>query len=551
MEDQIQEKEVVPFTFGQKAGVFVSSGAALLGLEILLRAPVPLEVAGLVGAFCLAKKSPDIYASLREHVSFLPDLSAQEQALAMRAQSGEWSTWDRLLGRHYNGAVKKPEGQPKDEREGLVPEPQTETLPDLPMVRSRKNINLASDLSIPRDNIAGKAILITGMRRSGKTTLGALLAEQLGKHYIPLFIPDFEGDYLSLADVLPRAVIAGHPSVARRYAEYDFAGVTHSDAANLGYSILDQGYQVILDLASYPTLEEGIAAQIQTIRGMFAWAEANPDERTTAHVYLDEAQRYLPQTLSESVIDDQMVLKGLFKVYKDVIAIGGKRGISPVILTQRLAQVNKSIMAQSEVIFVMRQTNDNDLDRCMEYVKSSTATKDGISKLKQGQGIYISFEGEQSIHQFDPRRSDGSRGATPTAEKALRYAEMPVAVGQNVSASNVRQLRPALEPTHQQNSARTSTPQSLHNMPKNDETDPYGARTEKDVRPDEEPTHTTHNGAQQSYRLNDEQIRLFCAIYPNANPNKDECLKLVGANTKYREHANELIEQFHLLAKRG
>jgi hypothetical protein len=448
--------------------------------------------------------------------------------------------------------------QPKDARDAL-PEPQTEKLaaiqqvnvvePDFP--RPRKNVNLASDLSILVDDIAGKAILITGMRRSGKTTLGALLAEQFGKLYIPLFIPDFEGDYLSLADVLPRAVIAGHPSAARQYVEYDFVGVTHSDAANLGHAILDQGYQVILDLASYPTLEEGIAAQIQVIRGMFKWAEMHPDERTTAHVYLDEAQRYLPQTLAESVIDDQVVLEGLFKIYKDVIAIGGKRGISPVILTQRLAQVNKKIMAQSEVIFVMRQTNDNDLKRCMEYVKTTTATPEDISKFKQGQGVYIANDGSQKIHQFDPRRSDGKRGATPTAEKALRYAEMPVVVGKNMGASNVRQLRPVSEPTHQQNSARTSAPLFAQDTLKIDDTDPYGARTGKDVRPDDEPAHTTHDDAQGKYRLNDEQIRLFCAIYPNANPNKDECLKLVGANSKYRDHANELIERFHLLAKRG
>ena len=514
--------------------VALSNGGVIGGI-------VGLGVSGLVwlAADEMAKKGRGLA---------LPAASLSKQRAARPGQLGVFS---RLL----TGKDDRDEQpQPKDERENLIPEPQTDALPDLtdlPAARPRKNVNLASDLSIPVDDIAGKAILITGMRRSGKTTLGAWLAEQFGKLYIPLFIPDFEGDYLSLADVLPRAVIAGHPSAARQYVEYDFVGVTHSDAANLGYAILDQGYQVILDLASYPTLEEGLAAQIQTIRGMFKWAEANPDERTTAHVYLDEAQRYLPQTLAESVIDDPEVLKGLFKVYKDVIAIGGKRGISPVILTQRLAQVNKKIMAQSEVIFVMRQTNDNDLERCMEYVKKGTATPEDISKFKQGQGVYIANDGSQKIHQFDPRRSDGKRGATPTAEKALRYAEMPVVVGQNTRTSNVRQLRPALEPTHQQNSTRTSAPLSAQDTLKNDYTDPYGARTEKDVRPDEEPAHTAQNDAQPRYRLNDEQIRLFCAIYPNANPNKDECLKLVGANSKYREHANELIERFHLLAKRG
>src|SRR5579859_2035940 len=41
-------------------------------------------------------------------------------------------------------------------------------------------IQLAHNLQVPLLDIAGKAILIVGMRRSGKTTLAALLTEQLG-----------------------------------------------------------------------------------------------------------------------------------------------------------------------------------------------------------------------------------------------------------------------------------------------------------------------------------------------------------------------------------
>jgi hypothetical protein len=52
------------------------------------------------------------------------------------------------------------------------------------------------------------------------------------------------------------------------------------------------------------------------------------------------------------------------------------------------------------------------------------------------------------------------------------------------------------------------------------------------------------------YRLDDEQVRLFCFIYPDIEPNKDEALRKVGANTAYRAHANELILQHNLMAKK-
>jgi hypothetical protein len=190
-----------------------------------------------------------------------------------------------------------------------------------------------------------------------------------------LVIPDLEGDYLSLAEVLPRAVIAGHSNAAGQYPASQFVALDSVQAAyQLGYDTLEYGYQVILDLSSYTTLDAAIAIQINVIRGLFHWTNSHPESRVPCHVFLDEAQRYLPQTLSDSVILDRTVLGMLLKCYMDIIAIGGKRGIAPVILTQRFAQVNNKIMAQSEVFFLLRQTHDTDLNRCMEYVNSEVAS---------------------------------------------------------------------------------------------------------------------------------------------------------------------------------
>ncbi len=72
-----------------------------------------------------------------------------------------------------------------------------------------------------------------------------------------------------------------------------------------------------------------------------------------------------------------------------------------------------------------------------------------------------------------------------------------------------------------------------------------------------QPLRPPENGAQEAqndahkYRLSDEQARMFCALYPDVIPNKDDCLKKIGANSAYRAHANELIRQHNLLRKRG
>lgn len=59
-------------------------------------------------------------------------------------------------------------------------------------------------------------------------------------------------------------------------------------------------------------------------------------------------------------------------------------------------------------------------------------------------------------------------------------------------------------------------------------------------------------GAQNraKYRLTDQQAAMFCQLYPDIIENKDECLRKIGANTAYRAHANELILQHNLMAKK-
>src|SRR5437660_208575 len=308
------------------------------------------------------------------------------------------------------------------------------------------------------------------MRRSGKTTLGARLAEEFGRHFLPLLIPCLEGDYLSLVEVLPRSIIVGHPSAEQRYRRYDFAalmpekddkGYKLNEAAKFGYELLEVGYQAILDLSSYPSLDEAIMIQVGIIRGMFWWADTHPEQRCPSYVYLDEAQRYLPENLKESVVDHPAIIDQLFKAYKDIIAIGGKRGISPVILTQRFAQVNKKIIAQSEVMFIMKQTFDIDLRRCMEFVKKATATEEQIAEFKQGQGVYIAADGSQVLTRFHQRRSSGERSHTPKAEMARRYAMSPRETGQTMPYTIPGPaFAPSFSPSENRRSSPSGSPSS-------------------------------------------------------------------------------------------
>jgi hypothetical protein len=403
-----------------------------------------------------------------------------------------------------------------------------------------KDIHLADNLIIPINDIAGKAIFIAGIRRSGKTTLGTRLAEELSLHYIPMFIPDLESDWLSATKFFPMGKIAAHPDAEAQYEDIGvaFEPTTIENADVVGFNILDEGMQLVLDMSSYESVDEACQVVIGIIKGLFEWANQNPKKRVPCHVFLDEAQRFLPQTLSDSIIQSRQVLQDLLKAYMDLTAVGGKRGLTPVILSQRFAQTNNKIIAQSEIFFLLRQTMDNDLARCMDFVKKTTASPEQISTFRKGEGVYIAATGEQLVTRFLPRRSSGDRSHTPTAEAAQRYAP-----GQ---------------PVRQKTPDRDSKP----GVPANDNKPNLSVVKDQTGTPEDAPKKDANTPAERmgivpdvfqpgpdDLVLSGLQIKLLVAYYEDCH-NIKKSLEQMKIGNRYTKHASWVLEQ-RGLKKRG
>jgi len=300
-------------------------------------------------------------------------------------------------------------------------------------------LNLSADCKPPINFVLGRAILGVGQRGSGKTNLAARLIEQIGQFPIPMAIFDYEEDYLTLPalskvkpNVLNRCVIAGRPDweEAFRYREY-YWQVDTENAREVGYEILEQGVQLVLEVGTYLTLEEGARIMTEIIRGMFDWAnEQDPKKRVPNLVLLDEAQHFLPQNSGVSNIREEEAGE-LLKAFMDINARGRKRGFTPAIFTQRIAQIRKEVIAGSEIYFLMRQTISNDLQVYEGLLGKDDNNKQRLDRrtvqaFEKGDGIV--FEGgEMFITHFDERESE-HRGNTPKLEQALnRYGDRPLA----------------------------------------------------------------------------------------------------------------------------
>jgi hypothetical protein len=318
-----------------------------------------------------------------------------------------WLGWERdpnpITGESFKSKAARWLGMPVYENDDPDGMPKSEPFYEIVEEKEEDQgftVDLAKDLRLDINDIAGKAIFICGIRRSGKTTLGVKIAEEMGKFGIPMLIPCLKGDWLSLKDTLPNARVWGQDQIAMKHARA------------VGWGILERGMQLIFNIASYDDINEAFDILSEIILGLFEWEKAHPDGRLLCGVFHDEAQTSLPQALVRSIITNPEVRNKFLSVSTRVIAVGGSYGLFPVTMTQRIAEVNKTIIGQPELLFLFKQTMDVDLNRYQEFTDVPT---EQVRGLKQGHGIFVNYEGQSSIHKFHKRTSDDSMSSTPRA----------------------------------------------------------------------------------------------------------------------------------------
>lgn len=270
----------------------------------------------------------------------------------------------------------------------ILPYPDESELPESII---EENPLYLSDIFQPNVNsLLGATVLLCGIRRSGKSNMLAVLAEELARYYTPMLICDTEDEYGPLAqkEYLPRGIMAGSIDL---YHEAKAAGLLYvpidrDGAYEFGQSIPRDVLQVILNLQSF---EEDEAALIMSeiIDGMNDWEQSQPNSRRVpCVVMLDEATKWIPQQTTESCITDKEALALLQKaIFGTMVRRGGKRGLGMVLSAQRIAELDKRAL-QSVWKFFFRQTEETDLAR----YKTNGLERDDVLALRQGECFIFS-----------------------------------------------------------------------------------------------------------------------------------------------------------------
>lgn len=229
---------------------------------------------------------------------------------------------------------------------------------------TKRTLHISEHLHFPLDWIT-LATVVYGARGSGKTSFGRVVAEEAVKCRQRFCAIDLKGDWYGLTSTadgkgegIPVVIFGGeHAHVPLEADAGAFVGET--------VSRLEQN--VILD---FELLSKG-----KQIRFLAEFFEAlYHHNREPLLLLLDESQRYAPQKPDP---DEARTLGAV----QDLVKLGRKHGIGPVLFTQRGAGLNKEVSELCDMLVAFRTPGPLDQERIQGWLDAN-ATKERIATMR-------------------------------------------------------------------------------------------------------------------------------------------------------------------------
>jgi len=370
-------------SLGYGVGTFLAAGMVDLLAHL---GPTGLVVGGII-AYAAARHGPELVEQVRETLpSPTSPQASRQRSNALSQQSGSQSkrtVLDRALGRF-----------PAEEEDTIVVE-EPEAIPPEPTRQTRRlfaeiahPIRLSPDLVVEANDIVGAGINIFGVKGSGKTSAAARLAEQFARFRVCEVLFDLKGDLLSL--------VTDRRSDGRPFAPHGVVGVRGH--APRGRSVLSLGLQVVYDLRTWQTAEQMGNSVCVVVEELLETVALTPEgeEPAPCLVFLDEAEYWLPQAQPSYL--SVHTYKRLLDAFHTLATMGRSRGLAPVIATQRIAKVNKDIIAQAEMHVFMKAMLDIDLDRYFDYFNKALVSREQLRGFQAGEAVVCLPDGSQAMN---------------------------------------------------------------------------------------------------------------------------------------------------------
>jgi hypothetical protein len=275
-------------------------------------------------------------------------------------------------------------------------------------------LRVAPGLTLPEDAVT-QSFALLAVRRAGKSTAAADLAEEMHAAGLPWVAIDPKGDWWGLRSSkdgtgpgLPIPVFGGlHGDVP----------LTPESGRLIAEIVATENVTCILDVSDFPSKAAQMRFLTDFAEHLFRLHRKNPHPR---HVFLEEADEYLPQR----VMQDQAKCVG---AWTKMVKQGGAFGLGVTLISQRSAVVNKDALTQVETLIALRTTSPQDraaIKAWTDYHDASREIVDSLPSLEDGEAWVLSphwltRHGQPAVQRVRFReRSTFDSGATPTMATA-------------------------------------------------------------------------------------------------------------------------------------
>lgn len=200
------------------------------------------------------------------------------------------------------------------------------------------------DVTLDLDRLMRTRMLVTAASGGGKSYALRRLLEQT-HHKVQQIVIDPEGELVTLADKFAYLVLS---------ADSDETPMRADTAGELAQELWKSGHSAILclDAMEIEEMQEFVA---NFLRGLMA---TRKQDWSPLQVVIDEGQIFAPQQEKSEAKRPTV----------DIAARGRKRGICPIIATQRVSQLSKGVCAQLQNQLIGLTTLDNDVERAAEML---------------------------------------------------------------------------------------------------------------------------------------------------------------------------------------
>jgi hypothetical protein len=279
-------------------------------------------------------------------------------------------------------------------------------------------IRLGDKLSVDAVEYASRANAILGIRDSGKTYTGTLIAEQLHDCGIPFFAFDPIGRWRFLRSPGTGDNGRGFPIVVAGGAAPDLP-LTPASAAQLIRAAMRSGVSMVIDLYSVALSKKDWRAIVRHSIETILYEGEGHGQR---HVFLEEAAEFVPQR----VHDGQT-----YAAVEKLARMGGNVGVGVTLINQRAEEVNKAVLELCDNLLLHRQRGKNSLLSLRKWldagnIKPPKEITDSLSDLPTGQcWVWFKELGRpRLIHiarkqSFDPDRRAMSKTHAKAAPAAV------------------------------------------------------------------------------------------------------------------------------------